>query len=183
MSRKNTSGWKTLSSKIVYKNSIIKLREDKVIRPDGKSGVYAFLSIPKTVGVVPLDKNNCIYLCKQYRYIFKSESWEIPRGFVEKTESPRQAAKRELLEEARLLSNNLRSIGSLRLSVGTVDEEAELFLARDLTQLSTSQDKEFEIQEVKRFTFGEVLLLLKDNKIVDGLTVGSILKVKQICTL
>ncbi len=36
MSRKNP--WKTLSTKIVRSNPWFKLREDRVIRPDGKPG-------------------------------------------------------------------------------------------------------------------------------------------------
>lgn len=87
--------WKTLSSRVVYKNSVITVKEDKVIFPNGNVGVYAFTSVPRTVGIVPIDKNLCIYLCKQYRYIFKDESWEIPRGIVEKNETSRKAAERE----------------------------------------------------------------------------------------
>ena len=32
--------WKTLDSKIVYENPWIRVREDQVIRPDGKPGIY-----------------------------------------------------------------------------------------------------------------------------------------------
>lgn len=86
---------KTLSSRIVYKNSVITVYEDKVVWPDGTTGIYAFSSVPRTVGIVPIDKNFSIYLCRQYRHIFKDYSWEIPRGMVEKNETTIQAAERE----------------------------------------------------------------------------------------
>lgn len=172
--------WRTLLSRVVYKNSIITVKEDTIVRPDGDSRIYAFTSVPRTVGIVPVDKNLSIYLCKQYRHIFKDESWEIPRGIVEKNESIFVAAKRELQEEARLTSNNIVKIGTLRLSIGFTDEEATIFLAKDGTPILNNLDKEKEIIEVKKLSFNKACLLIEQNKIVDGLTVGAILKAKQV---
>lgn len=172
--------FKTISSRVVYKNSIITVSEDKVKYPDGTTGIYAFTSVPRTVGIVPIDKGLYIYLCRQYRYIFKDESWEIPRGLVDKNETITQAAKRELLEEAKLTSKNIKNIASLRLSTGFLDEECEIFLAQNVTKALYYADKEYEIDKVKRFPLKKVLSMIDKNEIVDGLTVGGILKVKQI---
>lgn len=126
------SHWKTISSKTVYKNKFITVLEDKVIRPDGTTGIYGYMKIPRTVGIVALDSSHFLYFCRQSRYIFHEESWEIPRGFVDKGENTKQAAIRELREEAGLSSNNILPIGSIRTSIGVLDEEAEIFLARNV---------------------------------------------------
>lgn len=35
--------YKTVASKVVYENPWIRVREDKIIRPDGKEGIYGVM--------------------------------------------------------------------------------------------------------------------------------------------
>jgi 8-oxo-dGTP pyrophosphatase MutT (NUDIX family) len=172
-------GWKKLSSKVVYRNRFITVREDNVIKPDGSKGIYGYVEIPRTFGIVPIDNKLNIYLCKQFRYIFQDYSWEIPRGFVDKGEGVLQAAERELKEEAGLKAKKLIKLGSLRLSIGILNEEADVFLAENVLPIKDGEIDKDEIKEVKKFPFSVVLGWIKKSKIVDGLTVGAILKVKQ----
>ena len=60
--------WKTLGSRIVYENPWLRLREDQVIRPDGRPGVYSVVEIRPSVGVVVLDHKQHIALVGQWRY-------------------------------------------------------------------------------------------------------------------
>lgn len=169
--------WDTLKTKVVYRSQIISVREDEVIKPDGSVGTYSFVQIPRTVGVVPLDKEKNVYLCRQYRYIFKDFSWEIPRGFIENGETPLEAAKRELREEAAVDSKNLIILGKLRASIGLIDEEVQIFLARGVTPVPNEiNDKSFEIESMHKIPLREVLAQISTNKIIDGLTVAAILK-------
>lgn len=173
------NSWQTLSSKTVYKNRYITVIEDKVVKPGGKKGIYGFIKVRPTLGIVPVDENNNIFLCRQFRYIFKEESWEIPRGFVNDNELPEKAAKRELSEESGLTSNNLTFIGSLRLSIGIMDEQCRVYLAQELSQDRNFKLQEEEIDKVKKFTLNEVVTMIKAGKILDGLTIGAVLLVKQ----
>lgn len=173
------SDWKTLSSKTVYKNKLIAVQEDEVIRPDRSKGIYGYMKIPRTVGIVAMDSSHFIYLCNQVRYIFKENSWEIPRGFVDNSENPMQAAIRELREEAGLSSQNIMSVGSIRTSIGVLDEEAEIFLARDVVDEGFT-DESHEIDKVRKFTLKDILKMIKENKIKDGLTIGAIQKINVI---
>jgi len=54
--------WQTLSTKIVYENLWIKIHEDKVIRPDGKEGLYAFLSKPAAVFILAKSQDGFFIL-------------------------------------------------------------------------------------------------------------------------
>ena len=46
--------WRTLSSRPIYSNPWIKVREDQVIRPDGNPGIYGVVEMQSwAIGVVP----------------------------------------------------------------------------------------------------------------------------------
>src|SRR5689334_3670051 len=92
--------WKTLRSRPVYENAWIKVREDEVVRPDGKPGIYGVIS-PQgyAIGVVPLHEDGTVTLVGQFRYPMNEYSWEIPEGACPFDEAPVDAARRELREE------------------------------------------------------------------------------------
>ena len=46
--------WKTLSSQLVYENAWIRVREDQVLRPNGKPGIYSVVEKPISVGTVDM---------------------------------------------------------------------------------------------------------------------------------
>ncbi len=177
---KNNGKWSTLSSRKVYSNQFIEVVEDQVTKPDGSKGIYGFVKVPGTVGVVAIDDKSNILLCKQYRYIFREDSWEIPRGFVERNESSLEAARRELAEEAGVKCKTIRLLGSLRLSIGLIDEEAKIYIARGLTSVLS---KDEEISDVKSVSLENVLKMIKSQEITDGLTVSAILLAKEVANL
>ena len=47
--------WKTLATRIVYANAWLRLREDKVIQPDGHEGIYGVVEMRPSVGIVALN--------------------------------------------------------------------------------------------------------------------------------
>jgi 8-oxo-dGTP pyrophosphatase MutT (NUDIX family) len=103
--------WKKLSSRIAYTNPWMTIREDKVIRPDGKKGIYGLMLAPgPSVFVIALTKDKKIYLVKQFRYTFQKPSWELPAGNAGK-DKPLAAAKRELWEETGLTANHWKLFG------------------------------------------------------------------------
>ena len=104
--------WNTVQSRAIYENAWIQVREDNVIRPDGKPGIYGVVS-PKNlaIGVVPLHEDGTVTLVGQFRYTLNEYSWEIPEGGCPFDEAPIEAARRELREETGLRAATLRPIG------------------------------------------------------------------------
>ena len=89
--------WKTLEQSVVYRNAWLRVREDKVIRPDGGEGIYGVVEIPPSIGVVALNDRDEVALVGQWRYVNERYSWEIPRGGSHEGESCLlEVAKREL---------------------------------------------------------------------------------------
>src|SRR3712207_1206300 len=74
--------WRVLSSRLVYENPWIHVREDQVLRPDGSPGIYGVVEMSAAVGVVALGAGQRAYLVGQYRYATDRDSWEIVAGFV-----------------------------------------------------------------------------------------------------
>jgi len=72
------SPWQTLSSRQVYDNAWITVREDSVIRPDGERGIYGVVHFKHiAIGILAIE-DDFIYLVGQFRYPLGQYSWEIP---------------------------------------------------------------------------------------------------------
>ena len=64
-----TNPWTTLSTKEVYANPWIRVREDDILNPAGKPGIYGVVEYRnRAVGVVPVDDDGFTWLVGQYRY-------------------------------------------------------------------------------------------------------------------
>ena len=71
--------WRTLDRRPVYDNPWIAVREDRVIRPDGSSGIYGVVHFKnRAIGVLPVEDDGSVWLVGQYRYPLDRYSWEIP---------------------------------------------------------------------------------------------------------
>ena len=177
MSQKNP--WKTLSTKIVRSNPWFKLREDRVIRPDGKKGTYSFVLAPKAVGVVPCFQDGSVLLVGQYRYSVEVYSWEIPEGGGREDEKPIQAARRELREETGYRAANFKSLGILHTSNCFTNEVAHIFYATDLKHGKDKQDGTEQIV-TRRLPFKEAYQMAVDGKITDSLTLVALFRLKAL---
>jgi ADP-ribose pyrophosphatase len=129
--------WITRSTRVVFGNGRLLLREDSVTQPDGQPGTYVYLEVESPiVAVVPVDAANNVYLVRQWRYPWARNSWEIPSGGGEGDESPREAAERELAEEVGLCASSWESLGT-GYSSATIRGRWHLYLARHLRPAPT----------------------------------------------
>ncbi len=69
----------------------------------------------------------------QHRPAVGERTWELPAGLIEPGESPEQAARRELAEEAQL-GGRLELLTRMYSSPGFTDEHIYLFEATDLEE-------------------------------------------------
>ncbi|MCA1591543.1 MAG: NUDIX hydrolase [Acidobacteria bacterium] len=161
--------WLTVSTKVIYDNPWIRLREDAVVRPDGKPGIYGVVHFKNlAVGVLALDGND-VYLVEQYRYPLDQYSWEIPEGGCQDGEEPLEAAQRELEEETGLRAGKWMMMGEAHLSNSVSDELAVWFLATELTQ-GKHRPEGTERLQVKKVSFGEALRMALNGEITDALS-------------
>jgi 8-oxo-dGTP pyrophosphatase MutT (NUDIX family) len=172
--------WKTITSRTAYENAWLRVREDQVIRPDGKPGIYGVVEIKPSVGVVALNERDEIVLVGQWRYTLNRYSWEIPRGGSRVDEKEMQtAAQRELAEEAGVLAANWQPIGAVDVGNGVLDDVQSLFLATGLTETNTNLDPEEDISIIWK-PFEDAVCMAIDGTITEVCSVAAILRVAML---
>lgn len=168
--------WKTLGSKVIYKNPWITVREDKVITPGGHDGIYGVVETRIATGVVAITPAEEVYMVGQYRYPVQEYSWEIIEGGSNEGEDPMDAAKRELKEEAGLIAKEFIPLGpEVHLSNCFSAERAMFYMARGLTEVESSPD-DTEILQVKKVPFKDCLTWVRSGEIKDAMTIIAVLR-------
>src|SRR5947208_5933023 len=86
------------SSRLIYSGRALKLRQDEVRLPNGRTSTREIIEHPGSVGIVPILGDGRIVLIRQFRLAAGGVIWEIPAGTLEKAEAPEACARRELEE-------------------------------------------------------------------------------------
>jgi ADP-ribose pyrophosphatase len=172
--------WKTVSSRSIYTNKWLRLREDLAELPNGHTTIYGVVSTGACVGVLPFVDDQHVLMVRQYRYVFgENQRWEMPTGGMHAGESPEQAAQRELGEEAGYRAERLKHVCTYHTSKSILEEVAHLYLGFGLTAVAQTPDEtEFFEQAVLRFD--EVLELVLRSEIRDGMTVIAVLHAARL---
>jgi 8-oxo-dGTP pyrophosphatase MutT (NUDIX family) len=167
--------WKTLSSKVAYKNPYFSVSEHEVIRPGGEKGTYHVVRTNPAVFIVALTPKREIFLIGLHRYTTNKFSWEIPGGGAGK-QKPLLAAKRELKEETGLVAKTWKKLGTFQSFNGLADEISHTFLATNLTQTTEHAQEEEGISVGKKVPFKKALKMIRLGEITDGQSIASIMQ-------
>jgi 8-oxo-dGTP pyrophosphatase MutT (NUDIX family) len=166
--------FKTLSTKIVYQNPWIMVREDQVIRPDGTEGIYGVVESKDSVVVGAVNDEGQIYLIHSFSYPAQSWQWELPGGGSDGEEII-EASKREMAEETGIVAREWSELGNIRVCDGLMTERMHILLAMELEHGEKPEsDDDGMITDGRFFTFDEVQAMVADGRIDEGQSIAAL---------
>ncbi|HMD87003.1 MAG TPA: NUDIX hydrolase [Terriglobia bacterium] len=163
-----------LESKTIYRGKVVELKVDRVIEPGGVETTREVVGHAGSVVIVPHLPDGRLILVRQYRYAVKESLWELVAGGMERGESPRQSARRELLEETGYHARIIEPLLEFYPSPGILSEKMHLVEAWDLTPSQGQPDADERI-EIGFFTVDRVMEMIRSREIRDGKTLVGIL--------
>jgi 8-oxo-dGDP phosphatase len=163
----------TLSTKTVYSDPWLSVRQDEIGRSDGSSGTYSVIEAADCALVIPLDGHR-VHLVEQYRHPIAGRCWEFPSGSTERLDADANAAAaRELREETGLSAIALRPLGVLDTMPSTLNQKCTVFVATGLTHGSPRRDLEEQDMRSAWFMRSEVEDLIRAGTIRDGKSIAA----------
>jgi ADP-ribose pyrophosphatase len=162
------------SSRLVYENRWLRLREDQVRREDGSTGIYSVLERAEFAVVCPVQ-DSVVHLVEQFRYPVGQRCWEFPMGTWEwrADVDPMALAAGELQEETGLRAGTLIEIGRLFQAAGYSDQAGRVFFATDLTQGAHALEHEEQDMVQGQFPLAEFERMIRDGVVRDVITISA----------
>ncbi|MGI0019463.1 MAG: NUDIX hydrolase [Nitrososphaera sp.] len=168
-------GWKLESSRQVYDSYYLKVFEDR-LDLGGADKLYIRGMRRDYSTIVPFsDDGKKILTIKSYRHLVDSYQVEVPSGYVDEGETPRQAAVRELEEETGYVAKKMVRVGSYTLDYSMFVQTGHVFAAYGLEKKGRLQLGNME--KIARIEFTPV------EKIKGMLLKGAILNAANIVAL
>jgi len=145
---KKKGPWKIKSTEIKYKNPWIEVREDQVITPSNKDGIYGVVNQLDGICVISIDKNKNLRLIKEFKFAANSYSIEAVCGGIENGHSSEETVHKELKEELGIKANKITYIGEFDGFTSIIECKMHLYVAEDLTFEETEHEETEVIEPV-----------------------------------
>ncbi|MGB8022265.1 MAG: NUDIX hydrolase [Candidatus Nanopelagicales bacterium] len=164
-----------LSSREVYRNPWMVVREDTIERGDGTSGSYGVVDKPDFALVVPVDRQG-FWMVEQYRYPVRRRAWEFPQGSWGAGQpggTAEELARSELAEETGLRAGLMRPLGHLFGAYGFCSQGFTVWLAEDLTSGPTGREDSEQDMDHRHVAEPEFRQMVANGDIVDAATLAA----------
>lgn len=134
-----------MKNKVVFRGKVFSVTQETVNEPGNVRVVRDIVRHPGSSVVLTRDDAGKLLLIRQYRHAARKKMWEVVAGRIDPGETPLQAAKRELAEEAGLAAKKWKQLGSFYPSPGFMDERMWLYLAEGLSPAIAEADPDERI--------------------------------------
>lgn len=128
---------------------------------------------PGAVLMVPMLDPNTVLMVREYAGGLEDYHLSLPKGAMDKGETPEQSANRELKEEVGYGAGSLDYLKCLHLSPAYMEHKIHVLLARDLYPERLTGD-EPEPLEVVPCNIDDLLELSMREDVVEGRTIAAL---------
>jgi rSAM/selenodomain-associated transferase 1 len=147
---------------------------DRLRGDDGRETAYSYLAVPRAVFVVAVTDEDELLLVRQYRHPVRDWTIEVPAGSVQDGETPLEAARRELAEEAGGTAREWRHLTTFFSSSAHISLRSDAFLATGVEVGVATPDEEEDV-ELVRLPLSEALARAQAGRFAEGQTALAIL--------
>jgi 8-oxo-dGTP pyrophosphatase MutT (NUDIX family) len=163
-----------ISSRVVYRNRWMTVREDEIERPDGSRGVYGVVDKPDFGIVIPAEDGG-FHLVQEFRYPIGQRTWSFPQGSLPglRDADPEHLARTELAEETGLRAGRLEHLGFLHGAHGMSGQGFHAWLATDLVRGEPSREHEEQDMRCRWVSRREFERMIRDRLVTDDATVAA----------
>jgi 8-oxo-dGTP pyrophosphatase MutT (NUDIX family) len=162
---------RTLSSREVYRNHWLSVREDAIERNNGAHGIYGVVDKHDCAIIVPIDGDH-IWLVEQFRYTIGERALEMPQGGWEADNiNPEELARGELREETGLNAGRMTELPWMWIAYGFARQRQHVFVAEELSPGDHQRDAEESDMQIIRLPISSF-----EQKLGNG-------EIRDVCTL
>jgi 8-oxo-dGTP pyrophosphatase MutT (NUDIX family) len=162
----NLKKWEILSSEIVFDTKWFKIRKDKVLLPNGTIyGEYYVKERSDWAAIFGLTEDRELLLLRTYKHGSRSMVYELPSGSINEGEEPRDAIKRELLEETGFILDDadLIKVGMVLVDPTYVQANQHIFIGKNIKKMRHADKNPREIFQINFIPRNEILTFLLNN--------------------
>lgn len=162
----------------LFKGRKMRVVETRIDFGNGKKGAWemAYTDPKYGAAILAVDERERVILVRQFKPSTRGRMLTLPTGGIEKTETPLQCAKKELLEETGYRARQWKFLFATRSNPGYTDAKGYIFLARDLTRdTHAAPPPEDEAIITVHMPFARALAMARRGAIEDQRTVLALL--------
>ncbi|MEO9363115.1 MAG: NUDIX hydrolase [Nitrososphaera sp.] len=165
---------RVIASRRVYEGAV-SLRKDR-FSVNGKVVEKEIVEHQPSVGIVAVTGDGAVILVRQYRRAPDKTLLEIPAGMIEKGETPKQAAVREMDEEIGY-AGQLKPFLKWYLAPGYDTELMHLFVATDLKKIDEKRRAMDDDEDIvaEKVALAAAVKKCLDGEIEDAKTIAAIM--------
>jgi 8-oxo-dGTP pyrophosphatase MutT (NUDIX family) len=166
--------WDILSSTLDKSYRVFSLRTDCARSPrTGEAHDFYVIESSDWVNVIPVTPDNRVVLIEQYRHGTRDITLEIPGGLIESSESPQEAAGRELREETGFHEGEMVPLGWVHPNPAIQGNRCYTFLARNVVAASDQMLDEKEDISIRLYPLDEIAALIRSGAISHALIIAA----------
>jgi 8-oxo-dGTP pyrophosphatase MutT (NUDIX family) len=163
----------TLGSREVYRNAWMRVREDEILRSNGRRGIYGVVEKDDAAIIIPIDGER-VWLVEQFRYTIQRRVCELPQGSWEMDiEDPEELARGELREELGLNAAEMTYLGATWIAYGFNRQRQHVFVASGLSGTEKEPDPEEHDLIARSVPISEFERMMLDGEIRDDCTLAA----------